>query len=260
MAVVGATSMSESLRSESEPLASESEPLRSGSEAWNREAPASEILSGADLSCRSWRAPDVEHFSGAGAPTVLTAERMEELENQVRSAAREAGREEGLRAGQAEAARQAQRIAALADAVVEPLARIDEAVGRELIELAMALARQIIRRELSLHPDEVVPVVREALAALPAGSSNARIRLHPDDRRLVESALSLDDVDGVNAGDAVNAVNLESSTGRFTDDPTLSRGDCVVQEGQSIVDARLATRIAALFAANFGDAREGERA
>jgi flagellar assembly protein FliH len=199
-------------------------------------------LQDADV-CRRWQAPDVDPPKEEQPVTeLLTAERVAELEAAVRAEAWEKGYQEGLAAGAAEIRERGRRLAAIVDALAEPLADLDETVEAELVALARALARQVVRRQFQLQPDEIVPVVREAVAALPAGDRTVEIRLHPEDRALVTEALSLD----------------EQGTGwTLRDDPELSRGDCRVRAEHSEVDARLETRMATIFAAVLGD-RRGE--
>lgn len=190
--------------------------------------------------CRRWQAPDVDPPKEEPVTELLTAERVAELEASVRAEAWEKGYQEGLAAGAAEVRERGRRLAAIVDALAEPLAALDETVETELVTLARALARQVVRRQFQLQPDEIVPVVREAVAALPAGDRSVEIRLHPEDRALVAEVLSLD----------------EPGTGwTLKDDPELSRGDCRVRADHSEVDARLETRMASIFAAVLGDQR-----
>ena len=52
-------------------------------------------------------------------------------------------------------------------------------VERELLTLAMALARQIVRRELKTDPTQIIGIIREAIAALPVAAREVRVHLHP---------------------------------------------------------------------------------
>jgi flagellar assembly protein FliH len=172
---------------------------------------------------------------------LLTAERIQELEASVRAEAWEAGFREGLTSGAAEIRERGRRLEALIAALAAPLAELDETVEAELVALAIALARKVVRRQFQLQPDEIVPVVREAVAALPAGARSIQVRLHPDDRALVAEALSLDEGSG---------------SWTLKDDPELSRGDCRIVAEHSEIDAKLESRMAAMFAAVLADQRQ----
>ncbi len=176
--------------------------------------------------------------AGAEENTAVDAERK---------AARDAGYAEGLAAGRidghaeglvqgreaalAEHASAQTSLGALLAYFAKPLADLDESLENELVGLSMAIARQLVRRELQTAPGEIVPVVREALALLPSKQREVSVRLHPDDAVLVREALS-----GLAEADAYTLV----------EDPVFSRGGCEVQGGHSHVDASLESRLNAV--------------
>jgi flagellar assembly protein FliH len=161
------------------------------------------------------------------------------------------GHDEGLAQGRAaaqqeQAARlrtleqQVARLDAILVALARPLAELDEAVERELAELACAIARQVVRRELRTEPAHVIGAIREAVALLPSTAREVRVMLHPEDALLVRERLG------------------DSGAGRawtITEDPMMGRGGCRVVSESSIVDARLETRVGAVIAHVLGDER-----
>ena len=52
----------------------------------------------------------------------------------------------------------------------------------------MALARQIVRRELKTDPTQIIGIIREAIAALPVAARDVRVHLHPEDAAVVRAA------------------------------------------------------------------------
>lgn len=142
------------------------------------------------------------------------------------------GREAGLKQGQAEGRQLVQRLREVLDATAEPAAQLDQAAEDELAALALAAARQVIRREIQTQPGEVVAVVREAVGLLPLAAREITVRLHPDDAAFVRQTLG----------------EGERSAWRLQDDPALSRGGCVVETPRSRVDASLERRLNALAA------------
>ena len=156
----------------------------------------------------------------------------------------EQGREEGLAASDAEQQVLVARLQGIMESLDEPLAQLDEAVEEALVTLAIAIARQLIRRELRTNPGEVVAVVREAMAALPIASRNVHLALHPDDATLVRKAIA-----------------LESDTSLWTivEDPVLTRGGCRVESDDSRIDATVETRLASVIAQVFGGERDGDQ-
>ena len=136
--------------------------------------------------------------------------------------------------------RRVQNLAAILDFMAKPIAALDEEVQRHLVTLAGAIARQIVRRELKAHPDEIVAVIRETVALLPLTARDVRVHLNPEDARLVRSRLA------------------EASAERawsIAEDPIISRGGCRVSSENSTIDAQLEQRIGAAIAAALGDGR-----
>jgi flagellar assembly protein FliH len=154
------------------------------------------------------------------------------------------GYEEGIAAAQAEIVQRVQSLDAILGFMSRPLDELDATVVQELALLSTAIARQLVRRELKTSPGEIVAVVREAVALLPAVAPEVRIQLHPEDAELVRKVLALDQ---------------DNPRWRVLDDPTLSRGGCRVETEHSRIDATVEKRLGAAIAAVLGDHRQGER-
>lgn len=154
------------------------------------------------------------------------------------------GKKKGYAAGLAEIQAQAGRLMQIISTLHEPLAQLDDQMEKELAALSIAIARQIVRRELKTDPGQIVAVVREAVASLPVGSRNVNLHLHPEDAALVRNALSLTGND---------------KTWRVVEDPLVMRGGCNVVTDISRIDATLDTRIAAIAAAILGGGRDHDK-
>jgi flagellar assembly protein FliH len=182
---------------------------------------------------------------------VPTAEEIEALQRQAYEEARQQGLTEGREQGYAEAWRRGEgevrdAVTRLRDIVLqlaEPLERVDEAVVAAVGDLAVLIARHLVRRELKADPGEVVGVVRETMRHLPISPRAARIRLHPDDVELVQHAFALRD---------------DSKSWRLEPDPLVTRGGCVVETDSSRIDASVEARLAAIAARMLGGEREGD--
>jgi len=156
-------------------------------------------------------------------PTVPmpTAAEVEQILRQ----AQDQGYQTGYREGQAKAQNEATRLGQAAAKLEAAMAGLDSEVADELLNLALELARQVVRHEIGAQPDALLDVVREALAQLP--HQHASIYLHPDDASLLRSYL----------GD-----QLTHAGHRILEDSALARGDCVLEAGGSHLDATVATR------------------
>ncbi|MFN6961362.1 MAG: FliH/SctL family protein, partial [Rhodocyclaceae bacterium] len=101
----------------------------------------------------------------------------------------------------------------------------DQQVADELVALAIEIARQVVRHEVTTRPETIVGVVSEALTQLP--HQHAAIHLNPDDAALVRAS----------SGEA-----LAHAGHRIFADPRLEPGDCLLEAGGSQIDASLPTR------------------
>ncbi len=140
-----------------------------------------------------------------------------------------------------------ERIASL-DSILKqfshPLRLLDAEVEEALLALAIAIGSQLARRELHSDPTQVIAVVREGLQQLPLGARDVRVRLHPQDAAVVRERLALPAGDGA---------------WQLVEDPTLTRGGCLIQTEHSRIDSRLESRIQALVASAMGDERAARR-
>lgn len=195
-----------------------------------------------------WSVPAMEHpdtvlvsEEEVHSSPVITAQQLEAVEQQAREEGFSQGRQEGL--AQALAAGREQ-VQSMIQQLSRPLNDLDERVVDELSRLAIAIARQIVRRELRAEPGEVVAAVRQALDLLPVQNGQIHIYLHPEDLPLVQDALSMDD----------------SSGWQLKPDPALTRGGCRLETRESTVDATVETRLAAVAAQVLGSERASGQA
>lgn len=174
-----------------------------------------------------------------------SAAELEALQKQAWDEAYARGLEAGRAAGKAEVSREAARLERIVQAMASPLEDIDEQVEEELTHLALAVARQILRRELSINPAHVIAAVREALAELPASSRDIRVLLNPDDAQLVREALSQP---------------TGPASWEIVEDPVIEHGGCKVLSPNTTVDASLEARIRAVASRVLGGERDEDPA
>ncbi len=104
--------------------------------------------------------------------------------------------------------------------------RLAEQARSDALELGIIIARRILEQELTANFDAIFPLIKSAIRR--AGEDHVtRIRLHPDDVAHVESAARSDF--------SLGKIEL-------TADPTLTRGDVMVDTEHHSIDGRLATR------------------
>jgi flagellar assembly protein FliH len=173
-----------------------------------------------------WSAPNMD-----GSPALQkmpTVGGLADLQAEAHKEAFEQGLQEGREAGRAEVRAQVDRLAGMFYDLTKPFEVLDAEVERELLTLAMALARQIVRRELKADPTQIIGIIREAIAALPVAAREIRVHLHPEDAAVVKQHL---------------APTENERAWAIIEDPVMARGGCQITSATSRIDARLETRL-----------------
>ena len=100
-------------------------------------------------------------------------------------------------------------------------------MARALAKIAVELARQVVRSEITQRPEHIAKVAHDAVEALQLSAQHVRVRVNPADYPLV--------IEG--AGEEMKAREAQ-----VIPDPDVPRGGCSVESDISSVDASLATR------------------
>jgi flagellar assembly protein FliH len=91
---------------------------------------------------------------------------------------------------------------------------------RQMVQLALGIARRIVQREVSLDPDLLLAMARVALERL-GDSARVTVRLHPEDYA---------------AAGAARVSEMTSSNVTIVADTRLSRGACRVESDMGLLD------------------------
>lgn len=154
-------------------------------------------------------------------------------------AAREGGYHDGYRDGLAAlesfkqtysaqvSAQLGAQVAAVVQALQGQLDTLERDLAQRIAGVALQIARQVVRDELTLQPGHVVAVAHEALSALLVSARHVSLRLHPEDQALVASG----------AAEALAARGV-----RLVADARIARGGCLVESDIGTIDAQVATR------------------
>lgn len=139
--------------------------------------------------------PEPEVVESVPLPTAEDIERIQkEAWDEGRALGLEEGRKEGRETGYREGMQEAEvhiaRLHQLAEALQTESLRQDDAVSREVLELALGIAQQILRATIQVKPQSILPVIREALLALPSLIGHHRVVVHPDDAQVVRDWLA----------------------------------------------------------------------
>jgi flagellar assembly protein FliH len=167
-----------------------------------------------------------------------------EAEDRARDgAAHQTGFEEGYAQGHAHATLDGQRLIqqyidtqgqeaanhflSLFKAGQDQIEQSQQAMAKGVLELACELARQVLRRELTINPNALQPVVREALSLLTVDSKMAAVRMHPVDLDVFAEDL------------AREFPNLQLN---LVPDASITAGGCLVEAAGTVVDGTVERR------------------
>ncbi len=153
-------------------------------------------------------------------PTAADIERMY-------SEAHEQGYATGYAEGLAVAQTVAEQIDALLNSVQQAVSELDQKIADQLLATSIEIAGQVLRQSLHIKPELLLPVVREAVAALHPNFGHPALFAHPEDATLIRNHLG---------------EHLAHNNWRIIEDPAVTRGGCRVELGSSEVDATLETR------------------
>ncbi len=118
-------------------------------------------------------------------------------------------------------------LAQLLQSAREQLAQSQQVMARGVLELACEVARQVLRHELSVNPNVVLPVVREGLNLLGDDSKGAVVRLNPLDLDVLEDTLQTE----------FSGLSLT-----LTPDSSIEPGGCRISNAGAVIDGDLHTR------------------
>ena len=150
-----------------------------------------------------------------------TADDIEKLQQEAHREGYAAGYEEGT----ARVRMEAMRLHSAVEQLEEALAALDTSIAREVLNLSVEIARNVVRQTIRVNPEAVIAVVREAINQLP--HQHTAIYLNPEDASVVRSHI----------GD-----QLTHAGHRIFEDVTIARGGCKVEAGGSQIDATVPTR------------------
>ncbi|MGZ3182392.1 MAG: flagellar assembly protein FliH [Telluria sp.] len=140
---------------------------------------------------------------------------------------RAAGYADGLAMGRAEAATERAHLQSIAAEFAQAVAQADETIAADVLDLAVQLARSMLRTALEVKPELILPVIREAIGYLPVAQQPAVLSLNPDDVQLVHDAMGEE---------------LDKGGWQIKADAAVGRGGCKIETASNQIDAQAASR------------------
>ncbi len=158
---------------------------------------------------------------------------MDEAEA-IKDQARESGLEEAKRLAEENASDKVKEALETVNQAVNERRKIIKDAEAEVLRMALKVAEQIIRSEVSLHRDVSLNIVSDAISRV-------------SDREQIIIRVNREDIDNMKKyKDRIGSVVDGIKSLSIVEDSTVEPGGCVIETNLGYVDARISTKIAAI--------------
>lgn len=182
--------------------------------------------------------PAADNIDAVNAAAAVQTANIAAMAEQIASARAQAhaegyatGREEGRAAGLAEGRALAEQerlsLQQIAETFGTEIAQANELIASEMLDLSLDLAKAMLKTALTVRPELIISLVREAIHYLPTLQQPTLLHLHPDDAVIIATHM----------GDELNTAGW-----RVVEDPHMNRGGCRVEAVTNQIDATTQTR------------------
>lgn len=160
-----------------------------------------------------------------------TAADLEAIHQQAHQEGYQAGFTEGAEAGRRQgevlAAEEVRHLQALLAQVTEAVGEFEQAVGDDLLALALEISRQMLRQALRVKPELLLPIVRGAMESLPQNTPHPHLHLNPEDAVLVRARMQTE---------------IAQGGWKIIEDQRIVRGGCHIETPVCETDATIENR------------------
>lgn len=137
---------------------------------------------------------------------------------------REKGLQDGLLAGQQQLDQRLQSLAEVFGELEQPLQKLDVQIEALVVDLVLELSRAVVEHELTVAPEAIAGAVSDAVAQLPHGTSEVRIKVNPDNIA------------------SLSGLAAENERWVLIEDASLLPGGCKVSTSNTLVDNSVESR------------------
>jgi len=103
----------------------------------------------------------------------------------------------------------------------------DQLISADVLELALQLAKGMLKQSLQVKPELILPIVREAIEYLPVLQQPALLMLSPEDAKTVREGIGEE---------------LDKGGWRVIEDAQIERGGCKIDTASNQIDAQASAR------------------
>lgn len=135
------------------------------------------------------------------------------------------GYKQGMKSAELQMQQQLDQLSSMVNTLAAPVRCVSEEVAKEMLDLAIDIARSILKNELQLNPDLLVTFVKEAVERLPDSPERTQIAVNPQDLQLLNELN-----EQAETASNTNAALLDIE---WMEDAGLARGKFIVSSGTS---------------------------
>ncbi|MGR5341762.1 flagellar assembly protein FliH [Vibrio astriarenae] len=139
------------------------------------------------------------------------------------------GQAEGVAAGQEYIQQNVQHFVTLANQFAQPLELMNSQVEKQLVDMVLAIAREVVHVEVQTNPQVVLDTIKESVEVLPISGHAITLQLNPEDVAIIQAAYGQQE--------------LEFRNWTLVAEPALNRGDVQIAAGESSVNYRMEERV-----------------
>lgn len=183
-------------------------------------------------------APAAPVLGGGGAPVPAPATPAQ-VEQEIFAKGFAQGQQAGAAAAQQETAALAKKLAASLDDLMRVRNEMIRHTEKQMVQLALAVARRVVHREVSIDANALVTMMRVALERV-SDSARVTVRLNPVDHQSVAAALT-----AAGTSDQVTTAP----------DARLPRGACRIESDYGDIDAGVDAQIHEIARALLGESK-----
>jgi len=179
----------------------------------------------------SYQRWELGSFDAPGGTPRGAASEAKQVNVHARNEGYRDGQREGLEAGRREAlaemASRMTQIDGLLVTLAADLARVDRELSKDVVQLGLAVARNLVGASLKVRPELVQDCVEEALRHVAHANGAVYLIVHPDDAALVKGFLE---------------ASSRAKSWSIREDDSIARGGCRVETAGGEIDATLESR------------------
>lgn len=198
-----------------------------------------------NIECKSWIIPKIENensknLAGYLLPSDHNAQAREKLldvaklRKKAYQEAFEQGEKDGNKSGEGKFLEQLERLNTIMQSFESGVSGLNHLFEQHVIKLVVAIAKSVIRYELSMPENMIKNLVIEGLNCLPANSHGIHVHINPEDEKIIKQAI---EQSHINKFEHIQIVG----------NPDVAIGGCIIEAEDSKIDLTISSRLKEVF-------------